>query len=461
MNSSSIENDQNNQNITQKKEVVHKNEVGCGSDHLSGKHQIIKETIKQNYVPLESYGLEIPPHKESRQIELCNLLVSWIISDTQPLNITQSKFFQKFIKELDLAFDIPNVKLIKQTIHSTYNHTLPLIQKFVEKNAISVSLTTDMWTGRNRQGFLAQNISDALFVILDNWGLREKTNIIVTNNRNAGKTSEYFLQVDANVSTSSNEWELLQQLVITLGPFEEATNYLGKEKYITYNIISPIIEQIKNLLYLSLSNSSSSSTPTSPVTSFNTSEIYQEIENAANVFVVIEKVGILENDNIENNNNQTRKDKIDLDKPLETKDFLDKVKKDLYNAIVKLMNNKEDDEEILYKKYEEYKENYLLTPIEFCVSSPTPSESSSVILNLIYKPKFFSIFKQNQPRATNEVEEYLKEDNISFIQYPFSWWLNKKYSIQFLLKWQEFTYLFLYHQKGYFLMQKFAISKKI
>ncbi|GBC10069.1 hypothetical protein RclHR1_09310004 [Rhizophagus clarus] len=132
---------------------------------------------------------------------------------------------------------------------------------------------------------------------------------------------------------SSNEWELLQQLVITLGPFEEATNYLGKEKYITYNIISPIIEQIKNLLYLSLSNSSSSSTPTSPVTSFNTSEIYQEIENAANVFVVIEKVGILENDNIENNNNQTRKDKIDLDKPLETKDFLDKVKKDLYNAM--------------------------------------------------------------------------------------------------------------------------------
>jgi Protein of unknown function (DUF 659) len=67
-----------------------------------------------------------------------------------------------------------------------------------------------MWTGRNRQGFLgvtcsfldknftiheviltieyiryphtAQNISDALLVILDNWGLREKTNVIVTDN---------------------------------------------------------------------------------------------------------------------------------------------------------------------------------------------------------------------------------------------------------------------------------------
>jgi hypothetical protein len=137
-------------------------------------------------------------------------LIDWIIFDTQPLNITQSKSFRNFIKELDPAFKIPDVKLIKQTIQEAYNHTLPLIQQFVEDNAISVSLTTDMWTGRNRQGFLgvtcsfldknfmiheiiltieyiryphtAQNISDALFVILDQWGLKEKVNTIVTDN---------------------------------------------------------------------------------------------------------------------------------------------------------------------------------------------------------------------------------------------------------------------------------------
>jgi hypothetical protein len=68
-----------------------------------------------------------------------------------------------------------------------------------------------MWTGRNRLGFLgvtcsfldknfniheiiltiehiryshnAQNISDALFVILDEWGLRNITNVIVTDNK--------------------------------------------------------------------------------------------------------------------------------------------------------------------------------------------------------------------------------------------------------------------------------------
>ncbi|PKC01003.1 hypothetical protein RhiirA5_427396 [Rhizophagus irregularis] len=245
------------------------------------------------------------------------------------------------------------------------------------------------------------------------------------------------------IMLSSDEWELLQQLVITLGPFEEATNYLGGEKYITHSIMNPVIEQIKTLLLLPLSNSPSSSTPTSPtlstlpVTAFNTLEIYQEIENAADIFVLIEEVEILEN-NVENNNNQVKEDKINLDKPLETKDFLDQVKKDLYNAMcfywnilsenyivstildprIKSINNKVEGEEILRKKYEEYKENYLPTPNESRASSPTPSESS-VILNPIYKPRLFSIFEKNQPRASNEVEEYLKEDKISFNQCPF------------------------------------------
>ena len=44
------------------------------------------------------------------------------------------------------------------------------------------------------------------------------------------------------IMLSSDEWELLQELVITLGPFEEATGYLGGEKYITHSIMNLIIE---------------------------------------------------------------------------------------------------------------------------------------------------------------------------------------------------------------------------
>lgn len=254
------------------------------------------------------------------------------------------------------------------------------------------------------------------------------------------------------IMLSSDEWELLQQLVITLGPFEEATKYLGGEKYITHSIMNPMIEHIKKLLLSPLSNSPSSSTPTSPtlstspISAFNTPEIYEEIRNAADVFVLIEEVETLEND-VENNNQTNR---TNLDKPLETKDLLDKVRKDLYNAMcvywnvlsedytlstvldprIKSMNNKEEEKEILHKKYEEFKENYLPTPIESRASSPTPSESS----NPIYKPRLFSIFEQNQPKASNEVEEYLREDKISFQQCPFNWWLNKKDKYPILAK---------------------------
>ena len=137
-------------------------------------------------------------------------MVNWIILDIQLLIITQSGSFQKLIKELDPAFVIPDTKLIKQIIYKAYDYTLPCIKEILNKNAISVSLTTDMWTARNRQGFLgvtcsfldknfviheitlaveyiryphtAQNISDTLFALLDNWGLREKVHIIATDN---------------------------------------------------------------------------------------------------------------------------------------------------------------------------------------------------------------------------------------------------------------------------------------
>lgn len=158
-------------------------------------------------------------------------MVNWIIFDTRPLNIAQSESFQKFIKELDPAFKIPSVKLIKQIIQEAYNYTLPLIQQFIENNSISISLTTDMWTGRNRQGFLgvtcsfldknftiheviltvehiryphtAENISDALFVILDQWELRNKVNVIVTDN---GANMKKAIK-DMNQFASNIKWQ--------------------------------------------------------------------------------------------------------------------------------------------------------------------------------------------------------------------------------------------------------------
>ena len=83
-------------------------------------------------------------------MELYNLLVNWILFDSQPLTVVKSEAFRKFLKELDPAFILPDVKLVKQIIHKAYNYTLPCVQEFVDNNAISVCLTTDMWTARNQ-----------------------------------------------------------------------------------------------------------------------------------------------------------------------------------------------------------------------------------------------------------------------------------------------------------------------
>ena len=85
-------------------------------------------------------------HKETKQQELRQALVNWFIANSIPLNVAKSEMFQKFLHELDLAFLVPDVKLIKQIIHCAYNYTLSPIIQYIEVYAISVNLTTDFWT---------------------------------------------------------------------------------------------------------------------------------------------------------------------------------------------------------------------------------------------------------------------------------------------------------------------------
>jgi len=140
---------------------------------------------------------------------------------------------------------------------------------------------------------------------------------------------------------SFDEWDLLQQLILVLGPFEKATKYLGGEKYVTYSIIHLMINEIKRLLLISNSRSSTPSTSPIPIlptlssrlpfSSSSLANILLEIENADNVFVIIEEVEIQETTNKQDNN--SKKKNIDLNQPLETKDKLDEVKKNLYSAM--------------------------------------------------------------------------------------------------------------------------------
>ena len=252
------------------------------------------------------------------------------------------------------------------------------------------------------------------------------------------------------IMLNSDEWNLLQDLTIVLAPFEQATRHLGGEKYVTHSIMYPLIKEIKRQLLLPFPSTSS----TSSISNIPLPIPFNDFENIEEVFTVAEEVEELENENInkENNNNQSQ-NQIDLNQSLNTKDILEKVKENLYNAMcfywddlpedykistlldprIKSVNEEvEKDDEILRQKYDEY-QYHLQSPIESRPVSPTQSEYST-ITSITSQPSIFAIFEQDQPRVYDEVSEYLNEDKISFNQNPFEWWANKKSKYPILAK---------------------------
>ena len=105
---------------------------------------------------------------------------------------------------------MPDEKGIKKVIHYAYNFTLPILIKKTNTEARSVSLTTDMQTAKNVQGYIgvtysyidskfnlneitlsinyvryphdAQHIIESLEDILVKWNLHEKVYTITTDN---------------------------------------------------------------------------------------------------------------------------------------------------------------------------------------------------------------------------------------------------------------------------------------
>ncbi|CAG8542546.1 6347_t:CDS:10, partial [Scutellospora calospora] len=83
-----------------------------------------------------------------------NQIPKKLVADSKPLNIIQNKHFQQFINAFDLAFNIPDIKLVKQVINRAYDYSVPLLRDYLKKNIVKVSFTIDFWTARNQQGYL-------------------------------------------------------------------------------------------------------------------------------------------------------------------------------------------------------------------------------------------------------------------------------------------------------------------
>ena len=117
--------------------------------------------------------------------------------------MVQSPSFRRLIGELDSAFVIPDEKGIKKVIYNAYDSMLPALINKININAKSVSLTTDMWTARNGQGYIGVTCSyiDAKF------NLNEVT-LTVTHVRYPHTAKHIMESLDETLS----EWKLHEKI---------------------------------------------------------------------------------------------------------------------------------------------------------------------------------------------------------------------------------------------------------
>lgn len=137
-------------------------------------------------------------------------LLQLIIKDFQPLSIVEDSGFKDFVLALNPSYQLPSRKTISTTLLTTsyemvYNET-----KNIMKMVKAVTLTTDCWTSRNTENFLAvtahfiddnfrlksvllkcisfgerhtaENLSVALKTVILEWELENKILMIVSDN---------------------------------------------------------------------------------------------------------------------------------------------------------------------------------------------------------------------------------------------------------------------------------------
>ncbi|CAG8780206.1 28544_t:CDS:1, partial [Racocetra persica] len=235
-------------------------------------------------------------------------------------------------------------------------------------------------------------------------------------NPDSNKDAKYLTKI----MLTKDEWELLRNLIPILGPFEEATKYLGGSKYVTYSTMNPIMIHIINML--------------KPVL-ISPEEI--NVESIKDIFVELE---------IYDDDSDTSK-KIDLNRPTQTLGVLEKVKETLYRAM-RFYWKKDNIESYLpsildprVKKFDfapdkiKQVQDLLRTRYQNARDNTTTSTPTVNILSFhnttvspFYKPTLLNIFNNTSPlNSQSELEEYLAVPQIPFGSDPFTWWkINKE-----------------------------------
>lgn len=123
--------------------------------HLNRKHKIFEHSkpstttpslkqVKISNYTISSTSSQISEMTQERQKHLETLLFEWLILDFQPLYLLKSPSFRRFINALNENFELPTDKKFRKRILEAYEFSQKQLKQYIQKNAISVSLTCDL-----------------------------------------------------------------------------------------------------------------------------------------------------------------------------------------------------------------------------------------------------------------------------------------------------------------------------
>ncbi|XP_051953602.1 zinc finger BED domain-containing protein 4-like [Xyrauchen texanus] len=132
-----------------------------------------------------------------------------VVKDLQPFTIVEDEGFRAFVNKLDPSYVLPSRKVLKTMVSERYNTTKEKTMEDLQK-AEFVSLTADMWSSINMDGYLgvtchyitpeatmatvllgvrrfyqthtAQHLMEAKALLMAEWGITSKVHCMVTDN---------------------------------------------------------------------------------------------------------------------------------------------------------------------------------------------------------------------------------------------------------------------------------------
>ncbi|CAG8786763.1 10303_t:CDS:2, partial [Gigaspora margarita] len=93
--------------------------------------------------------------QNSRQKEsIERALVKWLVTNSQPFYVLQSKSFVKLIYTLNPYYELPSNKQIKARIHQSYNNSIEYLKTLLVTELKTCNLTCDLWTAHSKNSYL-------------------------------------------------------------------------------------------------------------------------------------------------------------------------------------------------------------------------------------------------------------------------------------------------------------------